>query len=99
MAYHLLLINDHNRQVKMMEELDKRKQAASESSARRAMLSTTSGSSSYGNNTNKHRSRTEHMDPAARREVTNSLNTSFTTMDVNDNVMPKTPHVVIMEAT
>ena len=85
MAYHLLLINEHNRQVKLMEELDKHKQAASESSARRAALSAAGGSSSHGNNANKHRSRMEHMDPAALFEVTTTLNTSFMTMDVNGN--------------
>src|SRR3954467_14219600 len=64
-----------------MEELDKRKKAASESSARRDALSTAGSSSSHGNNANKHRSRTEHMDPAARRDITRALNTSFRTMD------------------
>ena len=34
MAYHLLLIEEHKKQVKMQKVLDKRKQAASESSAR-----------------------------------------------------------------
>src|SRR3954467_6172746 len=81
-----------------MEELDKRKKAASESSARRDALSVAGGSSSHDNNANKHRSRMEHMDPAARREVTRALNTSFMTMDVNDNVMPKTPPDAIMAA-
>ena len=34
MAYHYLLIEEHKKQVKMQQALDKRKQAASESSAR-----------------------------------------------------------------
>ena len=33
MANHMLLIEEHKKQVKMQEVLDKRKQAASESSA------------------------------------------------------------------
>ena len=91
MAYHLLLITEHNKQVKLQEELDERKKAALESSTRRVALSAAGGSSSHGNNANKHRSRTEHMEPAARREVTRDLNTSFMSMDVNGNVIPKMP--------
>src|SRR3954469_6151930 len=100
MAYHLLLIEEHKKQVKMQEVLDKRKQAASESSARRAALSTMGiGSSSHGNNDNKNRSRMENMDPKERREVTRALNASFMEMDADDNIIPKTPQAEIMAAT
>src|SRR3954465_2514972 len=99
MAYHMLLIEEHKNQVKMQEVLDKRKQASSESSARRAALSAIGGSISHGNNANKHHSRVENVDPAARREVTRTLNTSFLEMDANDNVIPKTPQAAIMAAT
>jgi hypothetical protein len=100
MAYHMLLIEEHKKQVKMQEVLDKRKQAASESSARRAALSTMGiGSSSHGNHGNKHRSRMENIDPKERREVTRALNVSFMEMDADDNVIPKTPQAAIMAAT
>src|SRR3954465_15596097 len=100
MAYHMLLIEEHKKQVKMQEVLDKRKQEASESSARRAALSAMGiGSSSNGNHGNKHRSRTEHMDPKERREVTRTLNASFMEMDANDNIIPKTPQAAIITPT
>src|SRR3954470_24180581 len=57
------------------------------------------GSSSHGNHGNKNRSRTENMDPKARREVTRTLNTSFMEMDADGNVIPKTPQDAIMAAT
>src|SRR4051812_11082000 len=57
------------------------------------------GSSSYGNHDSKHRSRTENMDPTARREVTRTLNTSFMEMDADGNVIPKTPQAAIMAAS
>jgi hypothetical protein len=95
MAYHLLLIEEHKKQAKMQEVLDKRKQAASELAA----LSIVGGSSSHVNHANKHRSRVENMDPTARREVTRTLNTSFMEMDANGNVIPKTPQAAIMAAT
>src|SRR4051812_17533143 len=88
-----------NQQVKLQEELNKRKQVASKSSVRRAALSAAGGSSSHCNHANKHHSRTEHMDPAARCDVTKTLNTSFMEMDVNGNVIPKTPQAPIMAAT
>ena len=65
---------------------------------RRATLSAFGGSNSHGNHANKHRSRTEHMDPTARRKVTRTLNTSFMAMDANGVVMPKTPQAAIMAA-
>ena len=99
MAYHLLLVEEHKKQVKMQEVLDKRKQAASESSVRRAALSAMGGSSSHDNHGNKHRSRTENMDPKARRKVTRTLNTSFMEMDADGNVIPKTPQAAIIAAT
>jgi hypothetical protein len=100
MAYHLLLIEEHKKQVKMQEVLDKCKQAASESSARRAALSTMGiGSSSNGNHGNKHRSRTENMDPKERREVTRTLNASFMEMDADGTIIPKTPQAAIIAAT
>src|SRR3954463_1028522 len=96
----MFLIEEHKKQVKMQEVLDKRKQAASESSARRSALSSMGiGSSSHGNHGNNHRSRTENMDPKARREVTRALNVSFMEMDADGNVIPKTLQAVIMEAT
>ena len=92
MAYHYLLIEEHKKQVKMQETLDKRKQAASESSARRAALSSMApGSSTNGNQGNKHRSRVENMDPKERRDVTRTLHTSFMDMDADGNIIPKTP--------
>src|SRR4051794_33246261 len=92
MAYHMLLVEEHKKQVRMQEVLDKRKQVASESSARRATLSAMGiGSSSHGNHGNKHCSRTANMDPKERREVTRTLNASFMEIDANDNVIPKTP--------
>src|SRR4051812_48117526 len=100
MAYHTLLVEEHKKQVKMQEVLGKRKQAASESSAQRAALSAMGiGSSSHGNHGNKHRSRTENMDPKEHREVTRALNASFMEMDADDNVIPKTPKAAIMVAT
>src|SRR3954465_12366601 len=100
MEYHMLLIEEHKKQVKMKEVLDKRKQAASESSAWRAALSAMGiGSNSHGNHGNKHRSRTANMDPKARREVTRALNASFMEMDSDGNVIPKTPQDAIMAAT
>src|SRR3954470_3406594 len=76
MAYHLLLIEEHKKHVKMQVVLDKRKQAASESSARRAGLSALGiGSSTNANQGNRHRSRVENMDPKERREVTRTLHT------------------------
>src|SRR3954467_9348998 len=96
----LLLIEEHKKQVKMQEVLDKRKQAASESSTRRAALSAMGiGSSSNGNQGNKHRSWMENMDPKERREVTRTLHASFMEMDADDNVIPKTPQAAIMVAT
>src|SRR3954462_11289622 len=100
MAYHLLLIEEHKKQVKMQEVLDRHKQAASESSARRAALSAMGiGSSSNANQGNKHRSRVANMDPNERREGTRTLHTSFMEMDADDNVIPKTPQAAIMAAT
>src|SRR4051812_7178020 len=97
MAYHLLLIEEHKKQVKMQEVLDKRKQAASKSSAWRAALSAVGGSISHGNNANKHRSRVENMDPTAGCEVPRPLNTSFMEMDATG--IPKTPQATIMATT
>jgi hypothetical protein len=100
MTYHMLLIEEHKKQIKMQEVLDKRKQAALESSARRAALSAMGiGYSSDGNNRNKHRSRMENMDPKECREVTQALNASFMEMDADGNVIPKTPQAAIMAAT
>ena len=100
MAYHLLLIEEHKKQVKMQEVLDKRKQAAPESSARRAALSSMGiGSISNANPGNKHRSRMENMDPKERRELTRTLHTSFMEMDADGNVIPKTLQAAIMAAT
>src|SRR4051812_48144957 len=39
------------------------------------------------------------MDSSARSDITTTLNTSFMSMDVNGNVIPKTPQAAIMAAT
>src|SRR3954463_7614231 len=84
----------------MQETLDKRKQEASESSARRAALSAMApDSSTNGNQGNKHRSRVENMDPKERRDVTQTLHTSFMDMDADGNIIPKTPQAAILAAT
>jgi hypothetical protein len=101
MAYHHLLRNTHEQLQETRQRLDERKRLADASSLRWAQLSSTNYSSAHTPAPRQPRfwSRVNLMPEASRQEISKSLDSSFMTVDMAGNVMPKTPQGAVLAAT
>ena len=100
MVYHRLHHDQAKRLKRRREELDDRQRRAQESSERRAALSSLRSSASVHTprerGHTRHRSRLDEMPEGSSREATQSLESSFNTVDTNGCVLPRTPQDAAM---